>query len=66
MIKVYSGRPDQLESGVEPHLEATFKSDEMNKAKEFVQEWSRCYPNWDTIFWIEGDQFSNRPRTIDS
>ena len=53
MIKVYSGDPEQLEAGFEPHLEAVFKDDQMDRAKQYIDEWNRCYPNWDVIFWIE-------------
>ncbi len=53
MIKVYSGRPEELEAGFGPHLEAVFKDNEVDRAKKYIAEWERNYPNWNTIFWLE-------------
>jgi len=51
MIKVYSGRPEQLEAGYKPHLEAVFRDDQ--EAKKYVETWMQFYPKMDVIFWAE-------------
>ena len=49
--RVYSGRPEELEAGYYPHLEAVFKSKE--ESVEFVNTWLDLYPKGDVSFWYE-------------
>ena len=54
MIKVYSGKPPDLEAGFEPHLEAVFKT--KVEGQVYVKTWTEFYPNGDVVFWMEGTE----------
>ena len=49
--RVYSGKPPELESGFQPHLEAVFK--DKKQAEEYVNTWMGFYPKMDVVFWTE-------------
>ena len=51
MYRVYSGRPEQLEEGTEPFLEASFNKEQ--EAISYVDTWMAFYPKMNVVFWYE-------------
>jgi len=49
-FKVFSGRPEVLEAGYEPFLEAVFY--DHKQAEEFVELWLDIYRS-SILFWVE-------------
>ena len=51
MYRVYSGKPEQLEEGTEPFLEASFNKEQ--EAISYVDTWMAFYPKMNVVFWYE-------------
>ena len=49
-VKVFSGKPAELEAGFAPHLEGVFVT--RKEAQTYAESWNDLYPSQNVVFWV--------------